>query len=148
MKFLLALGTLLIAATPSLADELMYLKCMNTTKARFTEIKTNRFIKEESKEETVFFKIDLINNQFISHKDSKWDKAEIHGGILKANINKDENGLSLKGDLEIEIDPAGKLISKIDFIAWAIATEVEMNGNCNEVDKSVFEAARSQSKES
>ena len=121
---------------------------MNTTKAHFTEIKTNRFIKEESKEETVFFKIDLINNQFISHKDSKWDKAEIHRGILKANINKDENGLSLKGDLEIEIDPAGKLFSKIDFIAWAIATEVEINGNCNEVDKSVFEAARSQSKES
>ena len=78
----------------------------------------------------------------MSHKDSQWDEAEMTDRSLKANLNKNENGLSLNGTLEIEINPPGQLSSEIDFIAWMIATKVNMNGHCNEVNQSVFDAAK------
>jgi len=30
----------------------------------------------------------------------------------------------------------------MDFLAWMIAAKVNMNGHCNEVNQSVFDAAR------
>ena len=73
------------------------------TRDVFTEIKTQKLIKEEKKEETLFLKIDLANNRFMSHKDSQWDETEMTGRNLKANLSKNENGLSLNGTLEIEV---------------------------------------------
>jgi hypothetical protein len=51
----------------------------------------------------------------MSHKDSQWDEAEMTDRSLKANLNKNENGLSLNGTLEIEINPPGQLSSGINF---------------------------------
>ena len=142
MKRFLVLSGLLFSASPALADDVLFLECKTTTRAVFTEIKTQKLIKEETKEETLFLKIDLANNRFMSHKDSQWDEAEMTGRSLKANLNKNENGLSLNGTLEIEINPPGQLSSEIDFIAWMIATKVNMNGHCNAANQSVFDAAK------
>ena len=142
MKYLSALFTLVLAVSPARADDFLYLECENTTRAIFTEIKTQKIIKERTKDETLTLKIDLSNKKFTTHKDSQWDEMEIKDQKLKATINKDENGLSVNGNLEIEIDPAGKLTSKINFIAWAIATEIEMSGDCHSIDESAFNAAR------
>ena len=61
---------------------------------------------------------------------------------LKANLNKNENGFSLNGTLAIEINPPGQLSSEIVFLAWMIVTKVNMNGHCNAVNQSVFDAAK------
>ncbi len=49
---------------------------------------------------------------------------EIKERKLKATINKEQNGLLVSGILEIEIDSVDILQSKINFVSWAIATEV------------------------
>ena len=141
MKYLSTLFILVLAGTPARANDFLYLECENTTKVIFTEIKTQKIIKERTKDETLILKIDLANKKFTTHKDSKWDEMEIKEHKLKAAINKNENGLSVNGNLEIEIDPVGKLASKINFNAWAIATEVEMSGDCYSIDESAFNAA-------
>ena len=142
MKRFLVLSGLLFSASPALADDVLFLECKTTTRAVFTEIKTQKLIKEETKEETLFLKIDLTNNRFMSHKDSQWDEAEMTGRNLKANFSKNENGLSLNGTLEIEVNPPGQLSSEMDFLAWMIAAKVNMNGHCNEVNQSVFDAVK------
>ena len=71
---------------------------------------------------------------------------EIKERKLKATINKDQNGLLVNGILKIEIDPVGTLQSKINFIAWAIATEVEMSGDCHSVDERIFNNAKQKTK--
>jgi hypothetical protein len=43
----------------------------------FTEIKTQKLIKEETTEEALFLKMDLANDRCMSHKDSQWDEAEM-----------------------------------------------------------------------
>lgn len=43
----------------------------------------------------------------MSHKDSQWDEAEMTDRSLKSNLNKNENGFSLNGTLETEINPPG-----------------------------------------
>jgi hypothetical protein len=91
-------------------------------------------------------KIDQANNQFTTHKDNTWDDIEIKEHKLKATINKDQNGLLVNGILEIEIDPVSTFQSKINFTAWAIATEVEMSGDCHSVDEPVFNTAKQKNK--
>ena len=103
-------------------------------------------IKEETRDESLILKIDLANNQFTTHKDNTWDDMEIKERKLKATINKDQNGLLVNGILEIEVDPVGTLQSKINFVAWAIATEVEMSGDCHSVDEPVFNTAKQKTK--
>lgn len=142
MKRFLVLSGLLFSASPTLADDVLFLECKTTTRAIFTEIKTQKLIKEETKEETLFLKIDLTGNRFMSQKDSQWDEAQMTDRSLKANLNKNENGLSLNGTLEIEINPPCKLSSEIDFVACMIVTKVNMNGHCNEVNQSVFDALK------
>ena len=142
MKRFLVLSGLLFSASPALADDVLFLEYKTTTRAIFTEIKTQKLIKGETKEETLFLKIDLAKYRFMSHKDSQWDEAEMTDRSLKANLNKNENGLSLNGTLEIEINQPGQLSSGIDFVAWMIATKVNMNGHCSAVNQSVFDAAK------
>ena len=90
-----------------MADDVLSRECKTTTRAIFIEIKTQKLIKEETKEETLFLKIDLAKNRFMSHKDSQWDEAEMTDRSLKSNLNKNENGFSLNATLEIEINPPG-----------------------------------------
>lgn len=146
MKYISALFTLLLAGSPCLADDFLYIECKTSTRAVFTEIKTKKLIKEETRDESLILKIDLANNQFTTHKDNTWDDMEIKERKLKATINKDQNGLLVNGILEIEVDPVGTLQSKINFIAWAIATEVEMSGDCHSVDEPVFNTAKQKTK--
>jgi hypothetical protein len=51
MKYVSALFTLLLAGSPSLADDFLYIECETSTRAVFTEIKTKKLIKEETRDE-------------------------------------------------------------------------------------------------
>ena len=46
MKYVSALFTLLLAGSPCLADDFLYIECETSTRAVFTEIKTKKLIKE------------------------------------------------------------------------------------------------------
>ena len=107
IKRFLIFSRLLFSGSPALADDVLSRECKTTTRAIFIEIKTQKLIKEETKEETLFLKIDLAKNRFMSHKDSQWDEAEMTDRSLKSNLNKNENGFSLNATLEIEINPPG-----------------------------------------
>ena len=62
MKYVSALFTLLLAGSPCLADDFLYIECETSTRAVFTEIKTKKFIKEKTRDESLILKIDLANN--------------------------------------------------------------------------------------
>ena len=138
MKILFLLGTLFLSGFAVLAEDFLYLECSTVTRAVFRERKTQELINEQSKDETLYLKIDIRDNRFMSHKNSTWDEAKIDGSKLKAVINKRENGLLATGNLEIDIDPAGQFNSEMNFTAWAISIKMDINGQCIAVDESVF----------
>ena len=149
MKSLLALGALLLSGSPVLADKFIYLKCDNEMTLTSTEISTGKTLNDgETKSETVYLKIDRNGNRFMSYKassskrDYKWDKATISGGVLSAKMLDKNEALEANGEINLEFQPAGQLRSKVSAIAFGmISTEIDIQGNCVDVDGSVFEKA-------
>tara|TARA_B100000073_G_scaffold69439_1_gene51304 strand:+ start:1865 stop:2320 length:456 start_codon:yes stop_codon:yes gene_type:complete len=149
MKALLALSALLLSASPVLANEFVYLKCDNEMTLTSTEMSTGKIINDgETKSETVYFKIDPNGNRFMSYKpssdkrDLKWDEATISGGVLSANMVDKNEALKANGELNLEFKPAGKLRSKFSAVAFGmISSEIDISGDCVNVDASIFEKA-------
>ena len=149
MKALLALSVLLLSASPVLANEFVYLKCDNEMTLTSTEMSTGKIINDgETKSETVYFKIDPNGNRFMSYKpssdkrDLKWDEATISGGVLSANMVDKNEALKANGELNLEFKPAGKLRSKFSAVAFGmISSEIDISGDCVNVDASIFEKA-------
>ena len=149
MKALLALSALLLSASPVLANEFVYLKCDNEMTLTSTEMSTGKIINDgETKSETVYFKIDPNGNRFMSYKpssdkrDLKWDEATISGGVLSANMVDKNEALKANGELNLEFKPAGKLRSKFSAVAFGmISSEIDISGDCVNVDVSMFEKA-------
>ncbi len=149
MKALLALSVLLLSASPVLANEFVYLKCDNEMTLTSTEMSTGKIINDgETKSETVYFKIDPNGNRFMSYKpssdkrDLKWDEATISGGVLSANMVDKNEALKANGELNLEFKPAGKLRSKFSAVAFGmISSEIDISGDCVDVDASMFEKA-------
>lgn len=145
MKAALLLGALCLPASPAIAENFIYLECNHQMKLVSTEIKTGKLLnEEESKEEKVYLKIDPAGNRFMSHKDSQWDQARIAGGKLSATITTGEgDALQVNGDMNIDFEPAGKMISRTTAVAFGIiSTVVDMTGDCVAVDESVFKTAK------
>lgn len=149
MKALLALSALLLSASPVLANEFVYLKCNNEMTLTSTEMSTGKIINDgETKSETVYFKIDPNGKRFMSYKpssdkrDLKWDEATISGGVLSANMVDKNEALKANGELNLEFKPAGKLRSKFSAVAFGmISSEIDISGDCVDVDASMFEKA-------
>ena len=153
MKLPILLSALLISASPAFADDFIYLKCENQMTLTSTEIRTGEILNDgETKSETVYFKIDPDGNRFMSYKSSSdkrdftWDEATISGGVLSANMVDTSEALKANGKLNLEFQPAGKLRSKFSAIAFGmISSEIDISGDCVDVDASVFEEALKES---
>ena len=152
MKSLFVLSILLLSASSAHANEFVYLKCDNEMTLTSTEISTGKVLNDgETKSEIVFLKIDPSGNRFMSYKpssgkrDLKWDKATISGGVLNANMLDTSEALKANGELSLEFQPAGKLSSKFSAIAFGmISSEIDITGDCVDVDASVFEKVLNQ----
>ena len=149
MKRLFLALPLLLLASPALANKFVYLKCVNEMTLTSTEISTGKILNDgETKSETIYFKIDTNGDRFMSYKpssdkrDLKWDEATISDGILNAKMIDTNEALRANGELILEFQPAGKLSSKFSAIAFGmISSEIDITGDCVDVDGSVFETA-------
>ena len=152
MKSLIVISSLLLSASPAVADDFVYLKCNNTMTLTSTEISTGKILNDgETKSETVYLKVDPTGNRFMSYKPSsgkrglKWDEATISGGVLSAKMLDTSEALKANGELDLEFQPAGKLSSKFSAIAFGmISSEIDITGDCVDVDASAFEKVLSQ----
>ena len=152
MKSLFVLSILLLSASSAHANEFVYLKCDNEMTLTSTEISTGKVLNDgETKSEIVFLKIDPSGNRFMSYKpssgkrDLKWDEATISGGVLSAKMLDTSEALKANGELDLEFQPAGKLSSKFSAIAFGmISSEIDITGDCVDVDASVFEKVLNQ----
>ena len=60
MKSLLALGSLLLSASPAVANDLLYLRCRKSDHIVITNTATSKIIEERAKDDASILKIDLI----------------------------------------------------------------------------------------
>ena len=143
MRSLLALGALLLSASPALADDFVYLKCEVKGFDEAKNLETNEIDRREFKGDIQDWKVDIANSRLIEADGDVWDTAKIVNGVAIEEWDKPRNkkGISLSSKFSIQIDPPGPLflhsISRGDFGSYTM----NATGMCEEIDASVFEEA-------
>ena len=146
MKSLLALGALLLSASPALADDFLYLQC-NTNLSKITkDLRSNKIIEsQEGVDIPLISKVDLTNNRIMgAQSNAEWEEMVIVNGVYSVEEEDLENGVTTSMSMSMQVDPPGQVTLNILRRDDDVSISVKMAGMCKEVDASVFEKAMNQ----
>ena len=143
MKYLPLLGALLLSASPAVADDLVYLKCIGTV--QWGGIKPTGEKSEATEELTLHFKIDTKEKFYIdsNNPENQHDVKLWNGVAFEQFTDFKEPAMGIMNS-QIAYDPPGKMISKTTIRADNTSVEYthEVSGICESSDASAYEASK------
>ena len=143
MKLSLLLSTLLLTASPSLADDFVYLKCESNRFITVKNLKSNQIIKREEKTVIQHLKLDLLNSRIMGALGGEWEEVEIVNGYVVEDKKEIVNGNTVIQKASMQFDPTGQIVADV-LIRRDSLSELEsgkIRGICKGSDESAFEKA-------
>ena len=143
MKLPLLLTTLLLSASPALADDLLYLKCNTTIK--YNQIKP--YPQEGEEDLVLYYEIDFKNKMAtdlalaLNGEGSFEMKIENGLILIKEKVYDEEGTLTESEQTEISYDPPGRIVG-LDFANDLEDNNVgtaDLEGSCESSNKSSIE---------
>ena len=143
MTLPLLLTTLLLSASPALADELLYLKCNTTIK--YNQIKP--YPQEGEEDLVLYYEIDFKNKMAtdlalaLNGEGSFEMKVENGLILIKEEVYDEEGTLTISRQTEISYDPPGRIVG-LDFANDLEDNNVgtaDLEGSCESSNKSSIE---------
>lgn len=122
MKYLPLLGTLILSASPAIADDFVYLECPITMHATFVDAKTSEVVDSISEYELMVFEIDLKNKTFIRDNTLPED-VDIRDGHLIYRSQNDGREFNLK----LQFNPPGNIAGSARGAELSIRYGKEVN---------------------
>ena len=144
MKFLLALGALLLSATPAIADDLIYLKCDYKATTTTIQSSTNEVLDKKDLATEGFYKIDTINSRLTSDNSGDWEDVIIANGIATDQFKEVENGVTSVGKAFIEFSPPGVVSMEYTASEDDILLKMVATGTCQNTDRETAEKGMNQ----
>ena len=147
MKLSLLLSTLLLTASPSLADDFVYLKCESNRFITVKNLKSNQIIKREEKAVIQHLKLDLLNSRIMGSLGGEWEEVEIVNGYVVEDKKEIVNGNTVIQKASMQFDPTGQIVAD-SLIRRDSLSELEsgkISGVCTVSDESAFEKALKES---
>ena len=143
MKLSLLLSTLLLTASPALADDFVYLKCESNRFITVKNLKSNQIIKREEKTVIQHLKLDLLNSRIMGSLGGEWEEIEIVNGYVVEDKKEIVNGNTVIQKASMQFDPTGQIVADV-LIRRDSLSELEsgkIRGICEGSDESAFEKA-------
>ena len=143
MKLSLLLSTLLLTASPALADDFVYLKCESNRFITVKNLKSNQIIKREEKTVIQHLKLDLLNSRIMGSLGGEWEEVEIVNGYVVEDKKEIVNGNTVIQKASVQFDPPGQIVADV-LIRRDSLSELEsgkIRGICERSDESAFEKA-------
>ncbi len=143
MTLPLLLTTLLLSASPALADDLLYLKCNTTIK--YNQIKP--YPQEGEEDLVLYYEIDFKNKMAtdlalaLNGEGSFEMKVENGLILIKEEVYDEEGTLTISRQTEISYDPPGRIVG-LDFANDLEDNNVgtaDLEGSCESSNKSSIE---------
>ena len=145
MKLLLLLSTLLLSASPAVADDLIYLQCETNTVVKAVHNLTDKVLVDKTEPTTIVYQIDLQKQMWMSSdKSTKPTKISIRDGVAVYRLDWASGDSSVKAIMKVGIEypfetfGSGTNIYRGDT---QITVKWTDRGACKKVDASVFEKA-------
>ena len=146
MKYLVAIGALLITASPANAVDCLYLRCKTTQDLLFSDSTTSKTLENRSITGNNLYKIDFEKKTILDARSAGPLSITIQGNTLFFRNN--SNGIQSKHDASGRIDllppyymsASGVVIDKSENYTVTISEE----GPCKKIDASEFEKSLEQ----
>ena len=110
MKIPILLCSLLLSASPVIADEFVYFVCRVEATNKRTALPSGKVISDKVVEDSVMFKVNLIDNKMRNHRGADWTDIRIEGDSIIQDTKIAREGLTahLKGLMPLS--PPGRFI--------------------------------------
>ena len=137
MKFPLLLSILLLSASPTLAEGILYLKCTGNLVSKVSNADTSELMQKNEGRHSKSYVVDLERRKVMS-MGGQWMNAEIIDGVLTAS-GMTGRGLSTSEEtIGIIISPIGEYTYQQSVNRRNITMDIDAAGDCEEVDASVL----------
>ena len=156
-KYLPLLSSLLISASPVVADDLVYLSCETKTQLRVIDAETAKVIRDFEETESTYednirkeiYRIDLKNSQYTHQKDGNRRsdvQAKIDAKIKNGKLMHYGEGPRGYIETKISFDPPGEILINGSYVGFAMdgmrpltyIGEYITKGSCKDIDASEF----------
>ena len=108
MKSLLALGALLLSASPVLADDFLYVSCVINGTSERTALPSGTVIEEGSLPlDYLLFKVNLTSKKLRTHTNTGWTDIRIEGNQIIQDIKVDLKDFSSQLRVVMPLNPPG-----------------------------------------
>ena len=159
MKLPLLLSTLLLTASPAIADDLVYLSCQTKTQVRAIDAETAKVIRDFEEIESTnqdnirkeIYRIDLKNSQYTLHLEGNRMsdvQAKIDAKIKNGKLMHYGEGPRGYIETKISFDPPGKILINGSYIGASMQGmyigEFITKGSCKDIDAQEFENSLNQ----
>ena len=145
MKSLLALSSLLLLASPAIADEFVYLKCITKVTIESKDLDTNKITKREEAK-TTHIMVNLTKSLTLTATNPTWREEKIDNGVAISERDRSENGLYFKSKGTLQIVPPGPFIGEAIVRNDYFSETTNGRGMCQGIDESDFEKALKEAK--
>ena len=137
MKLPLLLATLLLTASPALADDFVYLKCDALVSALTKQVITNEVLVDGQENEQRFFKVDVTNSR-VKEQTGSWDDVSLAYAVAYSSVNDVFERATITGEFMIEYSPAGRISIQTTTIEETVIGKMSVKGTCQNLDESSF----------
>ena len=145
MKLSLLLTTLLLSASPALADDFLYVVCEMKGTDKTISLPSGRVISDEPIADTSLrFKINLTEQKARSHKDPVWADISVWDDLIVQYTQIDEGGIIGQIQAIMPLNPPGLTSINNWFKTQTEYQVIKGEGECREIDSFAFEDASKQ----
>ena len=141
MKLPLLLTTLLLSASPALADDFLYVVCEMKGTDKTISLPSGRVISDEPIADTSLrFKINLTEQKARSHKDPVWADISVWDDLIVQYTQIDEGGIIGQIQAIMPLNPPGLTSINNWFKRGSEYQVIQGDGQCQEIDSSAWNA--------
>ena len=137
MKLPLVLTTLLLSASPAVADDFLYMVCKIEGQNTFTNL-VSKDVADDNYVDYLMFEVDLSKSRFRNHRDPEWAQMSVEGNTIVQDTKYDREGFTARVRGVLPLNLPGPITIDNWFKTTAEYRVVKGKGDCKKSDSSAW----------
>ena len=137
MKLPLLLTTLLLSASPAVADDFLYMVCKIEGQNTFTNL-VSKDIADDDYVDYLMFEVDLSKSRFRNQRDPEWAQMSVDGNTIVQDTKYDREGFAARVRGVLPLNLPGPITIDNWFKTTTEYQVVKGKGDCKMSDSSTW----------
>ena len=129
-------------ATPSLAGDVIYLKCNLDVLKQTKDLKTHQILETTQEKDNSVSMVDLANKRIIGSRSSEWQDVDIVDGVVSYQSEEIEDGVITSMKASLQIDPPGRMEIQVAANNGHHQSLIKIDGDCRTIQESTYQSEK------